>query len=185
MSKKKIILLKKFIVLIICILIVIRLITLIMARYTSNTSSEANVDTAFYVLNDDYQQMTLNLDSLIPNSTPYTYTFSISNEKDGHITETDMQYDLQIRTTTNLPLTYQLLENDTTIADFTNEINKDPDGTYFRTMKVGSRYFEHSVSGINIYKLIITFPADFTSINYQDLIELVEISVTSTQTIIQ
>ena len=178
MQKKKIILLKKFIVLIICILIVIRLITLIMARYTSNTSSEANVDTAFYVLNDDYQQMTLNLDSLIPNSTPYTYTFSISNEKDGHITETDMQYDLQIRTTTNLPLTYQLLENDTTIADFT-------DGTYFRTMKVNSRYFKHSVSGINIYKLIITFPADFTSINYQDLIELVEISVTSTQTIIQ
>ena len=79
MQKKKIILLKKFIVLIICILIVIRLITLIMARYTSNTSSEANVDTAFYVLNDDFQQMTLNLDSLIPNSTPYTYTFSISN----------------------------------------------------------------------------------------------------------
>lgn len=48
--------------------------------------------------------MTLNLDSLIPNSTPYTYTFSISNEKDGHITETDMQYDLQIRTTIKSPI---------------------------------------------------------------------------------
>ena len=185
MPKKSIILLKKVIVLIICLLIVIRIITLIMARYESSSNSEANIDTAFYILNDDYQQMTLNLDSIIPGSEPYTYTFSISNEKDGHITETDMEYNLKIRTTTNLPLTYQLLENENTIDDFTNEVDKDGDGTYFRTMKVGPRYYKHSISGTNTYKLIVNFPEDFTDINYQDIIELIEISVSSTQTIIQ
>lgn len=185
MQRKKIILLKKTIVLIVCILIIFRIITLIMARYESSSNSEANIDTAFYVLNDDYQQMTLKLDSLIPSPTPYTYTFSISNEKNGNVTETDMEYNLQIRTTTNLPLTYQLLENDNTITDFTNKVEKDNDGTYFRTIKVDPRYFKHSESGTNIYKLIVTFPEDFSNINYQDIIELVEISVTSTQTTIQ
>ena len=87
MAKKSTILLKKVIVLIICILIVIRIITLVMASYETTANSEANVDTAFYVLNEDYQDMTLNLDSLLPSSNPYTYTFSISNKKDGNIAE--------------------------------------------------------------------------------------------------
>ena len=117
MAKKSTILLKKVIVLIICILIVIRIITLVMASYETTANSEANVDTAFYVLNEDYQDMTLNLDSLLPSSNPYTYTFSISNEKDGNIAETDIEYDLKIRTTTNLPLAISLLENENNIAD--------------------------------------------------------------------
>ena len=185
MSKNRTILIKKIIVLILCILIVIRIITLVMSKYETSSNSEANIDTAFYVLNDDYQTMSLNLDSLIPSSNPYVYTFSISNEKDGNVTETDLVYNLKIRTTTNLPLTFELLENENTISDITGSVNKDADGTYFRTISVGDRYFKHSISGTNIYKLVVSFPEDFTSIAYQDIIELVEISVTSSQTTIQ
>ena len=79
MSKNRTILIKKIIVLILCILIVIRIITLVMSKYETSSNSEANIDTAFYVLNDDYQTMSLNLDSLIPSSNPYVYTFSISS----------------------------------------------------------------------------------------------------------
>ena len=185
MAKKSTILLKKVIVLIICILIVIRIITLVMASYETTANSEANVDTAFYVLNEDYQDMTLNLDSLLPSSNPYTYTFSISNEKDGNIAETDIEYDLKIRTTTNLPLAISLIENENNIADITTNVEKDTDGTYFRTIAMGPRYFKHSEQGINLYTLVVDFSENYSSIDYQDIIELVEISVDSTQTTIQ
>lgn len=184
MSRKNTILLKKIIVLIICILIVIRIITLVMARYETNTESEANVDTAFYILNEDFQTMTLNLDSLFPSPTPYTYTFSVSNEKDGNITETDMEYNLKIRTTTNLPLTIELLENSNNVEGIDVSIDTDENGTYFRTFIVPARYFKHSEAGINNYTLIISFPEDYSSVDYQDIIELVEISIDSTQTTI-
>ena len=61
---------------------------------------------------------------------------SISNEKDGNIAETDIEYNLKIRTTTNLPLSISLLENENNIADITTNVEKDTDGTYFRTIAI-------------------------------------------------
>lgn len=185
MSRKNKILLKKVIILILCILILIRIITLVMSRYETTADSEANIDTAFYILNEDYQEMTLNLDSLLPSSNPYTYVFTISNEKDGHIAETDLEYKLKLRTTTNLPLTFELLENNNEIIDLTTKTEQDDDGTYFRTIELGSRYFKHSNESINTYTLVVNFSEDYSSIDYQDVIELIEISVDSTQTTIQ
>lgn len=185
MSRKYKILLKKIIILILCILILIRIITLVMSRYETTADSEANIETAFYILNDDYQEMTLNLDSLLPSANPYTYDFTISNEKDGDIAETDLEYVLKIRTTTNLPLTFELLENNNEVTDITTKTEQDSDGTYFRTMEMGTRYFRHSNESINTYTLVVNFSEDYSSIDYQDVIELIEISVNSMQTTIQ
>ena len=185
MLRKNKILLKKVIILILCILILIRIITLVMSRYETTADSEANIDTAFYILNEDYQEMTLNIDSLLHSANTNTYVFTISNEKDGNIAETDLEYNLKIRTTTNLPLTFELLENDNEITDITTKTEQDSDGTYFKTIELGARYFRHSVRSINTYTLVVNFSEDYSSIDYQDVIELIEISVDSTQTTIQ
>ena len=106
MNKKVKILYTKLVILILCFLILIRIVTLVLSKYESEAQSTANVDIAFYLLKEDYKKMTLNLDSLFPQNDAYVYTFTIGNQEGDKTAEIDLVYDLTIRTTTNLPLTY-------------------------------------------------------------------------------
>ena len=106
--KKKII---KFLILLLILILLVKIISSVLARYQSNATTNSNIQVAFYVLNENYEKMTLKLDSLYPREEPYVYNFSISNFKDEKMCETDMEYDLKIRTTTNLPLEYRLYSN--------------------------------------------------------------------------
>jgi hypothetical protein len=183
-DKRKIRLYKKLVILIICFFILIRIFALTLSKYESTTSSDANIDIAFYVLNEDYQAMTLNLDSLFPQDELYEYTFSISNEKDGHVAETNLKYNLQIRTTTNLPLSFKLYMNDGNEDIITeSKIVQEDDGydTYFLKMSTEEQYFFYDTAKTNTYKLTIEFPAKYNTVDYQDIIEALEINVASEQ----
>lgn len=77
-AKRVKIIIKIALILISCIL-VIKVFTLTLSKYQSLSESQANLDVAFYVLNENYQTMALNLASIFPRSAPYLYTFSVSN----------------------------------------------------------------------------------------------------------
>ena len=82
-----------------------------------------------------------NLAELLPQDDAYVYTFSIGNEAGDERAEVDLEYELTLRTTTNLPLSYELYMN----QDYTDEgatsiitenvVDYDEQGTYFRTIK--------------------------------------------------
>ena len=187
MSKEKKRLYAKLLILIVCLLIVFRIFVLIWSRYESEATSNANVDIAFYLLNEDFQEMTLNLAEIFPQDNAYVYTFSIGNEEGEKTAEIDLSYDLKIRTTTNLPLTYSLYmnqdyEDENAINKIeTNEIEQDEDGTYFRTMTTETETLFYKEPKTNVYQLIVHFPANYNTIEYQDIIEMLEITVDSRQ----
>ena len=52
--------------------------------------------------------MNIKLGMLEPRAEEYSYTFSVSNNDNAKRTETSLEYDLKIITTTNLPLTYEV-----------------------------------------------------------------------------
>lgn len=186
-NKRNVRLYIKFVILILCFIIVVQIYTLTLSKYESSSSSNANIDIAFYVLNTDFQSMTLNLGKIVPRKEPYVYRFTVSNEKEDKIAQTDIEYDLNIKTTTNLPLDYKLYLNE----DYQNEnastietddiVEKDKDGTYFRTIKTKKQIFKHSVQGINTYTLVVYFPESYNSNQYQDILEVVEIKIDAKQ----
>ena len=187
MSKEKKRLYAKLVILIVCFVIVLRIFVLIWSRYESKATSNANVDIAFYLLNEDFQEMSLNLAEIFPQDNAYVYTFSIGNEEGEKTAEIDLSYDLKIRTTTNLPLTYTLYmnqdyedENAVNIIE-TNEIAQDEDGTYFRTMTTKTEELYYQEPKTNVYQLVIHFPANYNTVEYQDIIEMLEITVDSRQ----
>lgn len=179
----------KILILLLIIILLIKLISSTVARYESNANANSNIQAAFYVLSDDFQTMTLNLDTLIPSSELHVYTFSVSNNDGTNTCETDMQYDLIIRTTTNLPIEYELYMNqnytdsDAVSAIKTNEVAKDDDGTYFRTITTDTQTFLYTKAETNTYQLVIKFPEQYNNIEYQDVIEAIEITVDSKQVI--
>lgn len=172
---------------VICVFLILFFIIYTVSRYKSDAESNANIQTALYLLKEDHQTMNISLDSMIPSDTPYVYTFSISNNDGKNRTEVNLEYDLKITTTTNLPLTYQLyLNQDYTNPNSTNiikenEVNQDEYGTYFRHISTDTQKFDFNTDKTNIYTLVIYFDSKYKDIKYQDIIEGIEINVDSKQ----
>lgn len=160
---------------------------LIWSRYESEGASNANVDIAFYLLKEDFKDMTLNLTKIFPRNDAYIYTFSIGNQDGKNTAEIDMTYDLTLRTTTNLPLTYELYmnqdygENGATNIIETNEVKQDEDGTYFRNITTKEEELLYKEPKTNVYTLVVHFPENYNREEYQDIIEMLEITVDSRQ----
>ncbi len=186
-SKKNKHIFLKTIIIILGILVATRLFVLILAKYESVSNSNANVDVAFYLLKDDYKTMTTNLESLFPQDDAYIYNFSIGNEDGTQKAEVDLEYELSIRTTTNLPLIYELYMNqdykDSNAKNIIteNNIELDEQGTYFRKIKTDKVKLSYKEGITNLYQLVVHFPKKYNTENYQDIIELIEITVDAHQ----
>ena len=188
MKNKKIrILYTKLIILILCFLIIARLFVLVLSKYESISNSYANVDIAFYILKEDYKTMTINLASLLPQEDEYVFEFSIGNEVEGEFAEVDLEYELTLNTTNNFALTYKLYMNeqytDETATNIIkeNNVSSDEYGTYFRTMTTDKITLPYAQGKTNVYQLVINFPANYNEEIYQDIIELLEITVNAHQ----
>lgn len=177
----------KLIILVLCFLIIARIFVLVLSKYESISNSYANVDIAFYLLKEDFQTMTLNLASILPQNNAYTFEFSIGNQAGEDIAEVDLEYELTLRTTTNLPLTYELYMNQSYTDQGginiikENTVNLDEDGTYFRTMTTDKITLKYTEGKTNLYQLVVYFPENYNQENYQDIIELIEINVNGQQ----
>ena len=180
---------KLIFILIILVLLVFALVNT-RAKYESDTNSVGNANIAFYVLGEDIQTMNINLFSMVPREQPYVKTFTISNNDGTHRAETATQYNLQIITTTNLPLKYELYLNqnytDPGAADIiaaSQQIAADSDGTYFNTITAPEENFGYTADESNTYTLVIYFPVQYISRDYQDIIESISVVVDSKQVI--
>lgn len=177
----------KLIILVLCLLIIARIFVLVLSKYESISNSYADVDIAFYLLKEDYQSMTLNLASLLPQDDAYTFQFSIGNQAGEDVAEVDLEYELTLRTTTNLPLTYELYMNESyTDPGATNIIKEntvayDEHSTYFRTMTTEKVILPYTTGTTNLYQLVVYFPGEYNQEIYQDIIELLEINVNGQQ----
>ena len=178
--------------------------------YESEANSTADIDVAFYLLKDEYQTKTITLNEMLPGDTQYIQ-FSLSNfyvddANQEIVTETDMKCDLKIRTTTNLPLQYELYIDQDTNSDNllnrleiedgpTDNVHWDSYDTMFKHLVLSSGTEQQKIDGITdtinfefttaltrTYILKLTFPEECgESDAYQDVIECIEISVDSEQ----
>ena len=146
----------RFIILAVCIIVLCSIaLTNTIARYRSEALASKDIEIAMYVFKEDHQTMSFKLDQMVPRAEPYQHTFSVTNsDSNNKIAQTSIDYDITIKTTTNLPLQYVLYKNQTpTSANPTNilpsagTVQADTDGTYFKNFKTST----HPITGV--YKL--------------------------------
>ena len=65
----------------------------------------------------------------------------------------------------------------------TNEVYQDEDGTYFRKMTTEKEELKYKEPKTNTYQLVVSFPSNYNTENYQDIIEAIEINVDGKQII--
>ena len=189
-NKRRSIIIVKLLISLLSLILIVILISRTLSKYETSATAQANIQAAFYLLSDDYKSMNIKLGMLEPRAEEYSYTFSVSNNDNAKRTETSLEYDLKIITTTNLPLIYELYmvkDGDNTtgrVNAITNEeVSPDEYGTYFRTISTSTETFGHQKNETNIYTLVVHFPEEYRQIQYQDIIESIEIKVDSRQLI--
>lgn len=188
-DKKKFLLVAKFQILLFILVIVLFLIPTSFAKYESKASAKAVAEVAFYLVDLGLFSENILIENIEPRVEPYVYNFTVANNDGENRTETNLQYELSIKTTTNLPLEFRLYMNgeyvdeNSVSAISSDEVIQDEDETYFRNMFTDIQYFSHLYDEVNNYQLVVYFPSEYKDYKYQDIYELIEIVVDSKQVI--
>ena len=183
-NNKSILKLNRLTILLIILLVLTVIVPITYSKFQSIVSSDSNIKTAFYVLETSYQSKDIKLDNIVPSNDLYVYTFTVSNTNGKERCETDMEYVIKITTTTNLPLTYNLYLNDEETNIIASEtIEPDEYGTYFKKITTTTREFTYQKDETDTYKLVVKFPEEYNTPEYQNIVEGINISIDSKQII--
>ena len=186
---KKFLKLNRLTLILIIFIILLIIVPITYSKFQSHAKSNADVKTEFYIIDSNSENKQIILDKMIPQDEPYTYNFIVANNNGEKRCETNMEYTLTITTTTNLPLTYKLYLNEKYTDPnskniiISEETAPDDDGTYFKTIKTNKLTFSHEKDESNIYQLVVEFPKQYNTTDYQDSVEAIIINVDSKQII--
>ena len=189
---------RRFIGVVLLIAFIIGLILMlknILARYTSAGVSDTDVKIAFYTFKDTYQEGNIFLDNLYPtpDEAPFEYIFTVSNSDGTNVAETSMEYEIQLETTTNLPLDFEI-EKKTGNGDFNklvegtdinSKLTLDSTGVnYIKRINILNGNFNYNEEEIDTYKINVRFPLKYVDQpEFEDLIENIKVIVDAHQKI--
>lgn len=184
LSLKRLKLSFKLIVVLVLVVLILIIVPTTLSKYQSISSSNANVDIAFYIISSSMQTENLVMKEIGPSTEPYIYTFSVSNFDDDKRLETKAKYNIMVKTTTNMPFVYKLYKvNGTNLEDVSlNErVITDEDGMYFRIIETSDYEFGFEEKTIDLYQLYIYYPKEYSTYEYQNIVENISITIDSKQ----
>lgn len=151
--------------------------------FTSNTSlSSTNQNIARFVFNtESLEKLEIPLVDLKPGAEE-EYSFSVSNNYLEHTSDVSIKYQLTIKTYHLVPLNIELYK----IVDKEEELLLTCDETYSRVENqlVCNTTFQtmlHDSVKSDDYKLKISFPSQYNSSVYADLVDYIDIEIKSSQ----
>lgn len=186
-EKKRFLLFSCFILL--CLYLAFKLFGMAYASYESSASLKANIDRAIYLVDNTGMNFNINPDQIVPSVDPYVYKFSVSNFNDSLVSDIDIEYTIDVTTTTNLPLTFALYRNENWDDDSatnlftTHKSVQDSDGAWYNVYEPEGKYLmEYSEKITDIYTLVIYFPKVYASnTDYANAIENIKVEIKSKQ----
>lgn len=181
----------KFVIFIVFILLLLTLFFLLLKKSFSSYLIDADIDLdiehAVYVFDAETVSFDIDTTDIVPRSEPYVYTFTVANYNDTKQSDVDLEYNISMITTTNLPLTYELYRNES-YQNGTNIINNnsivtDDDGTFYRKLDINNTYnFYYNARQKDTYYLVVYYNEEYIdNLDYIGLIDNIEIKINSNQ----
>ncbi len=188
-DKKKFVLVTKLIFVFIALTIIINITGSTYTRYESTVDVSANANIAFFVVEQGLYENQIYIDGLDPSSEAKYYRFYVTNKKNNRRSDVDLDYTIKIETTTNLPLQYEVIRNQSFSGTYTNLLNtptlrQDDNDVYYKVYNInGSRRFSHLNDEIDEYTVKVTFPLQYKDSPdlYQGVIEMFSVIINASQ----
>lgn len=184
-NKKRLTISLLLFILVAFLLILINMGIFTQSRYETTVTSQNNISTAIYLLDDTYQTVNVKLPDVIPDNNQYTYSFTVSNYNEDSHSDTNIKYRVHIRTTTNMLITYDLFDTldleDAESCVSSNAIVQDSNGTHFRHIYTDYKTMLYSDDVTDEYTIVFTFDDDYKDARYSGIAEMIEINIESSQ----
>ena len=180
----------KIVFIFVAIVVIVNLVGETYTRYESNVDLSAEAATAFFVVDQGTYESSISLTGLIPSLEPLYYRFYVANyDKDENKTNVDLTYKIKFETTTNLPLTYEIVRNEDFNGSYTNiidstSVRQDDNDVYYNVLTDNDTYsFGHRQKEVDEYILKVVFPQSYKDYPdlYQGVIELFSIIIDASQ----
>ncbi|MBE6159347.1 MAG: hypothetical protein E7159_05950 [Firmicutes bacterium] len=177
-----------FSLIVMLLIITIAAFDLTQARYETATEVRIEPDLAFFIVDVESQTGQIKLESMLPSTTPYLYTFNVSNFKDTKKANVDLKYSIEIITTTNMPLNYKVYKGTNTNS---NKVSNDyfvtdDNGMYYRHLVIDDvSYFNYNQRQTDVYTLWVEYPIEYKAYpkEYAGIIDLVDIKINAEQVV--
>lgn len=159
-----------------------------LARYETITTTERNVDVAFWMIDTSFASERILIDEIYPADTAYEYTFTVANFNATKRAETDLEYGIVLTATTFLPLEYEIQKGGVTCTK-TEELITDTDGTYYKKMTIqpaasDNFVLETGADDTDTFVIKVTFPkSNSANSEFADLMEYIKLDLSATQII--
>lgn len=149
-----------------------------LSRFQTSGEGEAKFDMAFSLLNTDELVTDVELENVLPDGKVYEYTFAVKNYDDeGNRIDVILEYDITMKTTTNLPIKYEVYDNNGNLMQMSLETIKDSDGTYFNVYNTEKRVATYKKDTIESYTIKYSLDSSYDDESFQDIIELLSIEI--------
>ncbi len=173
------------------IILVVFLITRAYGSYITTAKLRADIDKAIYIFEEEKMSFNIDENKIIPSNDPYTYVFSVQNYNTTQTSDVDLTYNINIRSTTNLPLEIKLYRNENYNASGATNIigsptlRQDSDGAWYRLYTESDDYpMNYNSNTKDIFTLVIKFPKAYSiDTTYVDITENIEVIINSKQVI--
>lgn len=188
-DKKRLAFVGKLTFIFIGLVLIINLLGVAYSKYESSANVEVRANAAFFVVDVGSYESSISLEGLEPSTTPYYYEFYVSNYKDNKRANVDLNYNVNLEVTTNLPLEYELVCNEDFTGNYTNLLSNpntitNSDGMYFKKYNLSNdRLFTHNSNQTDEYILKVTFPVSYKNNPdlYQGVIDAFTIIINAEQ----
>ena len=149
------------------IILIVFLVTRAYGSYITTAKLRADIDKAIYIFEEEKLSFNIDENKIIPSNDPYTYVFSVQNYNTSQTSDVDLTYNINIRSTTNLPLEIKLYRN-----DYSSLIDSD------------DYPMNYNSNTKDIFTLVINFPKAYSiDTTYADITENIEVIINSKQVI--
>lgn len=143
------------------------------AKYTKQINGSASADIAIW--GNDEKIANLDTAGLHPGETK-TYEISITNKKNGSVSQVAQEYSISLETTNNLPLTYTIEAKDLVSGKGTYLTKKKFDLTSGKDEITGGN-LPYTESITHTYTLTVEWPSNMNDAAYMDEVDSITLTI--------
>ena len=107
------------------------------------------------------------------------YEFQVSNTKDDNVTNVTTQYRITIKTFHFMPLLIELYKNDELVMNCDEKHSRNTDNALVCNSDIWE--LEHEATKTDDFKIKISFPKEYNSLEYTELVDYIDIDISSWQ----
>ena len=151
--------------------------------FTSSTSLIANSGIAEFIFNAKRtNHIELEFDNL-KSGEEREYEFQVSNTKDNNVTNVTTEYKITLKTFHFMPLLIELYKNDELVMTCDEDYSRNRNTDNALVCNSDIWQLEHDTTKTDNFKIKISFPKEYNSLEYTELVDYIDIDISSWQKI--